>query len=89
MRPPRLMGVYLLGYGIGRFWVEALRIDATSHVAGLRWNQWVALVVIIGSLVYLVVSGRSDRGASESVVPESGPLDEGEYVPTDEPVDER
>jgi prolipoprotein diacylglyceryl transferase len=89
MRPPRLMGVYLLGYGIGRFWVEGLRIDATSHVGGLRWNQWVALAVIVGSVVYLVVSGRRDRGASESVVPESGPLGEGEYVPTDEPVDER
>lgn len=60
MRPPRLMGVYLLGYGIGRFWVEGLRIDSADELGGLRWNQWVALVVVVGSTLYLVVSGRRD-----------------------------
>lgn len=65
MRPPRLMAVYLLGYGIGRFWVEGLRIDLAHHVGGLRWNQWVALAVIVGSLGYLIVSGRTDRTAAE------------------------
>ena len=35
-----------LGYGIGRFWVEGLRIDAANEVGGLRLNQWIALVLI-------------------------------------------
>lgn len=53
--PGRLFGVYLVGYGIGRFWIEGLRIDPTdgADVAGLRWNQWVALAAIIGGGVYL------------------------------------
>ncbi len=45
---------------IGRFWVESLRIDTADHVAGLRWNQWVALAAIVGGLVYLVLT----RGAA-------------------------
>ena len=39
----QLLAIYVLGYGIGRFWVEGLRIDEAHHLAGLRWNQWVAL----------------------------------------------
>jgi prolipoprotein diacylglyceryl transferase len=58
IRPPRLMAMYLLGYGAGRFWVEGLRIDPADHVAGLRWNQWVALVVAVLAGAYLFGSAR-------------------------------
>lgn len=56
--PGRLFAVYLVGYGIGRFWIEGLRIDPVelSDVAGLRWNQWVALAAIVGGGVYLVAT---------------------------------
>ncbi|MEX0848040.1 MAG: prolipoprotein diacylglyceryl transferase family protein [Ilumatobacteraceae bacterium] len=109
MRPPRLMAVYLLGYGIGRFWVEGLRIDLAPHVGGLRWNQWVALAVVVGSTVYLIVTGRGDEtGDAETgddetgddetgddetgddetgAQPESEVLDDGDYLPTDEPAE--
>ena len=30
-RRGRLMGMYVVGYGIGRFWVEGLRIDTADH----------------------------------------------------------
>ena len=36
LRPGRLLGVYVLGYGIGRFWVEGLRIDPAHEIGGLR-----------------------------------------------------
>lgn len=49
----RLIGVYLLGYGIGRGWVEALRIDPANDVFGLRINIWMSLALIIGGLVVL------------------------------------
>lgn len=58
LRPGHLVAVYLLGYGIGRFWVEGLRIDPADSLGGLRWNQWVALVVAIGAAAFLVTSGR-------------------------------
>lgn len=53
--PGRLFAVYLMGYGAGRFWIEGLRIDPTeaSDVAGLRWNQWVALGAIAVGAIWL------------------------------------
>ncbi len=53
-RPPpgQLMVMYLMGYGVGRFWVEGLRIDPADEIAGLRLNQWVALAaVVVGAVV--------------------------------------
>jgi len=56
--PGRLFPLYLVGYGVGRFWIEGLRIDAVelSDVAGLRWNQWVALAMIVGGGLWFVVT---------------------------------
>jgi prolipoprotein diacylglyceryl transferase len=54
LAPGMLMGVFVLGYGIGRFWIEGLRIDQASQWAGLRLNQWTALAAIVGATVYLV-----------------------------------
>ena len=39
----RLFAVYVVGYGVVRFWVERLRIDSANHIGGLRVNEWVAL----------------------------------------------
>ena len=68
--PGRLFPLYLIGYGVGRFWIEALRIDPTeaSDVAGLRWNQWVALAAVAGGLAWFVA--MRDRAWPASV--ESG-----------------
>ncbi|MET0663639.1 MAG: prolipoprotein diacylglyceryl transferase [Ilumatobacteraceae bacterium] len=53
--PGQLMAMYFMGYGLGRFWVEGLRIDEADHVGGLRFNQWVALTMIVGGAAALVV----------------------------------
>ena len=57
--PGHLIAMYLMGYGVIRFFVEGLRIDEAHHVGGLRWNQWVALAAVIGGGIYLVMSKRS------------------------------
>ena len=55
----RLLGVYLIGYGTGRFWIEGLRIDPANSAGGLRLNQWVALGAITAGAIYLgVTRGR-------------------------------
>lgn len=54
--PGRLMAVYVMGYGAGRFWIEGLRIDPATDVGGLRWNQWVALAAIVGGALYLLAT---------------------------------
>ena len=84
LRPPRLMFMYLLGYGVGRFWVEGLRIDPADHVAGLRWNQWVALVVAVGSALYLVISARRAVEPATAAEHESETDEPSEYVAADE-----
>jgi prolipoprotein diacylglyceryl transferase len=56
LAPGRLLAVYLIGYGTGRFWIEGLRIDLSHQVAGLRWNQWVALAAVLGGVIYLVMT---------------------------------
>jgi prolipoprotein diacylglyceryl transferase len=67
----RVLGVYLIGYGAGRFWIEGLRIDPTegSDVAGLRWNQWVSLAAIVAGAAYLwFTRGRKwDDGLVDAV----------------------
>jgi prolipoprotein diacylglyceryl transferase len=52
----RLLAMYVLGYGIIRFWVEGLRIDPADEIAGLRWNQWVAIACIVGGGLYLIAT---------------------------------
>jgi prolipoprotein diacylglyceryl transferase len=90
VRPPRLMAMYLLGYGAGRFWVEGLRIDPADHVAGLRWNQWVALVVAVAAAVYLLWTWRRDEPvlADEPAEAEPAEVEPAEVEPAevDEPL---
>jgi prolipoprotein diacylglyceryl transferase len=61
LRPGRLFAIYLVGYSVGRFWIEGLRIDPAHHTGGLRLNQWVAVVVGGVSLVYLLVDWQRHR----------------------------
>ena len=92
LRAGNLMAVYLIGYGIGRFWIEGMRIDPTSEVGGLRWNQWVALAMIVIGAVVLVVRRGSGAEAAAPVAPDADPdagpdagTDESsDYVPQDE-----
>lgn len=56
LAPGRLLAVYAIGYGIGRFWIEGLRIDRATDLGGLRWNQWVALAAIVVGIVALVIT---------------------------------
>ena len=61
----RLFALYVSGYGLGRLWIEGLRIDDASVIGGLRWNQWVAIAAIVGGLIYLAVSSSSGDSAEE------------------------
>ena len=52
----RLLAMYVLGYGVIRFWVEGLRIDPADEIGPFRWNQWVALACIAGGGLYLIAT---------------------------------
>ena len=57
----RLLAMYVLGYGVGRFWIEGLRIDPADELAGLRWNQWVSIALIVGGGLYLVATRNKPK----------------------------
>jgi prolipoprotein diacylglyceryl transferase len=42
-----LILVYAVGYGLGRFLTELLRIDTVERYAGLSRNNWLALLLIL------------------------------------------
>ena len=52
LRPGYLVGLWVFGYGLGRLWVEALRVDRASLIVGVRVNTWMALAAIaVGAVV--------------------------------------
>ncbi|GAA0219730.1 prolipoprotein diacylglyceryl transferase [Cryptosporangium japonicum] len=51
----RVFALYMMGYTLGRAWIEHLRIDEAHHVLGLRLNEWTALVVFLGGLVWFLL----------------------------------
>jgi prolipoprotein diacylglyceryltransferase len=53
--------MYVLGYGLGRLWVEALRIDDATRLAGVRVNIWVSLVAIGASIASLAILRHRER----------------------------
>ncbi len=50
----RAFALYVALYGVGRFWIEGLRIDPAEAFAGLRLNQWMSVVIIVGAIIYLL-----------------------------------
>ena len=65
----RAFALYVLGYCVGRGWIELLRIDpvAADDVLGLRLNVWTSVVVGALALAYVVVSARLRPGRDETV----------------------
>lgn len=63
-RPGQLFSLYVLGYGAGRLWIEALRVDEASLLGPFRVNIWTSLAMILGGAVGWVVAGRG-RSAPE------------------------
>jgi phosphatidylglycerol---prolipoprotein diacylglyceryl transferase len=58
----RVFALYLVVYGIGRGWIEALRIDPAHHILGLRLNDWMSIVIVVAGAVGFVVSARRHPG---------------------------
>ncbi|MBU6329118.1 MAG: prolipoprotein diacylglyceryl transferase [Acidobacteria bacterium] len=61
LRPGTILPLYVLGYFLGRLWIEALRVDTASTIAGLRVNIWLSLFGIGGSLLALGLRGVRRR----------------------------
>lgn len=74
LRPGQLFWLYLVGYGAGRLWVEALRIDPATLVGPLRVNTWMSLLLIAGGLVgFRQMSRRPPAAAAVAAGDEDHP----------------
>lgn len=59
LKPGQILPLWVTGYGLGRFWIEALRADRASLIWGVRVNHWVAAIAVIGGLLAFWWAGRS------------------------------
>ncbi|MFD1719958.1 prolipoprotein diacylglyceryl transferase [Amnibacterium endophyticum] len=63
----RAIGVYLVWYGLGRSWLEAIRIDPTSDAfLGIPANDWASFGAVAIGVAILVVQGLRHSGAEPS-----------------------
>ncbi len=72
----RVMALYVMGYTLGRGWIEDLRIDTVelNDVAGLRLNVWTSIVLFVAAAAYFVWSTKRHPGREDSVYRDgSGP----------------
>ena len=54
----RLFALYVAAYCVGRFWVELMRDDTATHIAGIRVNVFTATFVFIGAVVYMLLAPK-------------------------------
>jgi prolipoprotein diacylglyceryl transferase len=73
---------YVMGYTVGRFWIEALRTDHANHVLGMRVNSWVSILVFLGALAWFVQHRDTERSTAAAAT------DEGELGDPDPATDD-
>jgi prolipoprotein diacylglyceryl transferase len=67
LRWGKMLGLYLVYYSVGRVWIEAIRIDPSEIVLGLRINIWSAIAGIAIGLAIIVIQSRRHPGQESSV----------------------
>jgi prolipoprotein diacylglyceryl transferase len=54
LRQGMMLPVYVVGYGIGRLMIEAIRIDPAPEYLGLRFNLWIYGAAVILGIVWIL-----------------------------------
>jgi prolipoprotein diacylglyceryl transferase len=79
LRWGKLFGLYLIYYSTGRYFIEGMRIDPSDIYFGLRTNQWMALLTIVGGIALIIVQSRRNPGIELSpYLPGRAPVAEAE-----------
>lgn len=62
LRRGQLFALLIMGYTLGRLWIEILRVDPANHILGLRLNVWTSILVFAFGLGwFLLARGGRDR----------------------------
>ena len=74
----RLFALYVAGYCVGRFWVELMRSDTATLIAGIRINTFTSTFVFIGAVIYIMVApkGREDPSTLRGRDADRSPVDD-------------
>lgn len=69
----RMVALYVMGYTLGRGWIEMLRIDTVEleDVGGLRFNVWTSIVLFLAALAWFLWSRHRWPDREDSVYTEA------------------
>ncbi|MCX5046069.1 prolipoprotein diacylglyceryl transferase [Aldersonia sp. NBC_00410] len=83
----RLFALYVAGYCLGRFFVELMRDDYATHIAGIRINSFTSSIVFIAAVVYFVLApkGREEPAELQGNAPKPANVDGERDAPDTEP----
>jgi prolipoprotein diacylglyceryl transferase len=63
----KVLGLYLIWYGLGRAWFESIRLDPSETFLGVRSNVWAAVAAFVLGIIIIVVQTRRHPGVEPSV----------------------
>ncbi|BDZ66492.1 prolipoprotein diacylglyceryl transferase [Agromyces mangrovi Wang et al. 2018] len=66
LRWGKAFAVYLIWYGIGRSFLESIRVDPSEIFLGIRSNVWASFAAILIGVIILVVQTRRHTGQEPS-----------------------
>ncbi|NYD66255.1 prolipoprotein diacylglyceryl transferase [Agromyces atrinae] len=67
LRWGRALAVYLIWYGLGRSFLESIRVDPSELFLGIRSNVWASFAAIAIGIIILIVQSRRHTGLEPSV----------------------
>jgi prolipoprotein diacylglyceryl transferase len=67
LRWAKMFGLYIVYYSVGRVWIEAIRIDPSEIILGLRVNIWSAIAGIALGLAIIFIQSRRHPGLEDTV----------------------
>ncbi|MEV6255036.1 prolipoprotein diacylglyceryl transferase [Nocardia sp. NPDC051911] len=68
----RLFALYVAGYCFGRFFVELMRADEATKIAGIRINSFTSALVFLAAIAYFVFATKG-RETPEQLQPGASP----------------
>ena len=81
----KVFALYLVIYSFGRIWIEAIRIDPSEIILGLRLNIWSALIGLTLGIILFMVQSRRHPGFEPSIwLPNREPVAESKSVESSE-----
>jgi prolipoprotein diacylglyceryl transferase len=81
-----VMALYVMGYTVGRAWIEAMRTDHANHFLGLRLNDWTSLVVFLAGLAWFLTHGGFKAERESSPYPDDDEAVDGPVEPEESEV---